>query len=345
MNLFNKTILLISPQEWNGLRVSKHHYAEELAKRGNRVFFLEPPGYKSGNVEVRPSGIDNLFIVRYNFLFGPKIRFHFRRLYDFLASIYIKRIRKKLGNLDVVWCFEPNLYSNLTLFKSELSIFHPVDAIDLEHQISVGKSADIIFSISNNILEKFRHINVPRFFINHGLSSHFMQEIVYKSDKNLRFAYIGNLSMKGIDQDSLYQVVTGFTNVSFHLYGNYKEKDNLVVSLLKQPNVEFLGRKSPMELATLLKKYSGFMLCYNPSLELNGGSNSHKILEYLSFGKVIVANKVLHYEQHRDLIQMSKFDDNSDYVHLFEETVKNLERYNTSQLIKMRRKLARVISL
>jgi len=35
-------VLLISPQHWGTMRVTKHHYAIELAKLGHEVFILEP---------------------------------------------------------------------------------------------------------------------------------------------------------------------------------------------------------------------------------------------------------------------------------------------------------------
>jgi hypothetical protein len=41
--LRNKTVLLISPERWGKMRVSKHHYAIELADRNCKVYFLEPP--------------------------------------------------------------------------------------------------------------------------------------------------------------------------------------------------------------------------------------------------------------------------------------------------------------
>ena len=35
-------VLLISPQHWGTMRVTKHHYAIELTKLGHEVLFLEP---------------------------------------------------------------------------------------------------------------------------------------------------------------------------------------------------------------------------------------------------------------------------------------------------------------
>ena len=37
------SILIISPEAWNGHFVSKHHYAVSLANRGYKVYFLNPP--------------------------------------------------------------------------------------------------------------------------------------------------------------------------------------------------------------------------------------------------------------------------------------------------------------
>ncbi|GAB1397072.1 hypothetical protein MASR1M65_18510 [Saprospiraceae bacterium] len=49
----NKTILIISQQEWGLMRISKHHYALELAKKGNKVFYLTAPDNNKWVVEGR----------------------------------------------------------------------------------------------------------------------------------------------------------------------------------------------------------------------------------------------------------------------------------------------------
>jgi len=37
--LRNKTIIILSPEKWGKMMLSKHHYAIELAGMGNIVFF------------------------------------------------------------------------------------------------------------------------------------------------------------------------------------------------------------------------------------------------------------------------------------------------------------------
>jgi hypothetical protein len=341
LRFVNKRILLISPQKWDGLKVSKHHYAEELARRGNQVYFLEPPE-ENLKLEINPSNVENVFIVKHGFSFNRKLRFHFRVLFDMLIKRHLKKINKKLRFFDFVWCFDSNLYSNLNWVNSKYKIYHPVDQIGTTSQVRIGNSSDIIFSVSNSILTYFKEANTPSFFINHGLSNYFHKDSNFVRSKKLRFAYIGNLMIRGLDRERIMEVIKMHPEIDFDFYGNYiiNSEDSFISFLKVQSNSHLKGTKTTVELALLLNEYTGFIICYNPDLELNNGSNSHKILEYLSFGKVIVANKILHYEQHRDLIQMSTYSDNSDFVELFHTTVSNLEKYNTRELFKKRRALA-----
>jgi len=42
----NKTIFILSPQPWGKMHISKHHYAIELAKKGNLIYYFNPPAKK-----------------------------------------------------------------------------------------------------------------------------------------------------------------------------------------------------------------------------------------------------------------------------------------------------------
>src|SRR5689334_19890320 len=53
--LHGRDILVISPQYWGGMWVSKHWIASELS-RHNRVLFVEPPTWVGGLVK-RPSSL------------------------------------------------------------------------------------------------------------------------------------------------------------------------------------------------------------------------------------------------------------------------------------------------
>ena len=121
-HLVNKNILLISPEPWGELMVSKHHYALELANR-NKVFFLNPPGHREGLGQVS----DNLVVVD----FVSKIR-GIRMLPQLLGAKLIARDLKILEDLvqvkfDIIWNFDPSRFFDLSAIKQVLRIAHIVD--------------------------------------------------------------------------------------------------------------------------------------------------------------------------------------------------------------------------
>ncbi len=61
--LNNKKILVISPESYDHIPVSKHHFSSVLAQLGNKVFFLNPPS--ETNRVVADEQYPNLFIVDY----------------------------------------------------------------------------------------------------------------------------------------------------------------------------------------------------------------------------------------------------------------------------------------
>jgi len=351
--LKEKIILLVSPQEWSDFYISKHNYAIELASLGNQVIFMNPPKKgKSIGGELIPTSFDCLNVLEYSTFFPSAIRFHSFFLYTLLVRIQLFTLRKKLpSKIDIVWCFEPNLFPKLNWFNAKYRIYHPVDFLTNKRQVNVGKTAHVIFSVADNILQLFDELSMPKYFVNHGLSEYYLNAKVNYSGINpqrpLKFAYIGSLFIPGLDRSSLKKVIERFNNVEFDFYGIYLREKNVshemqlfIDFLIDTPNVNLMGVVHPKELSIKLKEYDGFLVCYNPSKELNSGSNSHKMLEYLSLGKVIISSKIKTYEHLGDEILMSKKEDNSDYSSLFEFAVKNMEHLNSPELFEKRRNIS-----
>src|SRR5437868_2114015 len=145
-----KKILLISPQLWGKMFVAKHHYAVELARSGNQVYFLNPPAYKGKRFVQVEAATDypGLWIVNHGTFFPLMLRFRLRTLFDKLMKMHVKWLVKKLGgSFDVAWCFEPNLYMDLEWFNARKTIYHPVDELFYRYQFRPGKNADLILSV------------------------------------------------------------------------------------------------------------------------------------------------------------------------------------------------------
>ena len=59
MKLTDKVIFIISYENWGRMLMSKHHYAIELGKAGNKVYFINHPDKRQelrrGEVKVSPT--------------------------------------------------------------------------------------------------------------------------------------------------------------------------------------------------------------------------------------------------------------------------------------------------
>src|SRR5579862_3671957 len=96
--LAGKTILVISPQAWGDMLISKHHYALELARRGNQVYFLNPPDNDHWNlkgpdkrIQIRVSKVNpNLYLVDQLLYFPYLLKYHARGLYNLLIKRQIR---------------------------------------------------------------------------------------------------------------------------------------------------------------------------------------------------------------------------------------------------------------
>ena len=88
----NKVILVLSPQAWGKMMLAKHHYALELAKAGNTVYFLNPPDNDQWHIKKATERIKirqapenaNLWFIDQELYFPYVLKFHSRPVYNFL---------------------------------------------------------------------------------------------------------------------------------------------------------------------------------------------------------------------------------------------------------------------
>src|SRR5688500_879282 len=122
--LVNKTVLIISPEPWDHLAVSKHHYARTLLSNNNRVYFLNPPGQQ--NRLRNADEDDNVRVIDYSSYRGINKMPSFIR--DQINLILINRIKKLCAtDFDVVWSFDSFRFQNLDLWRTRRKIYHVVD--------------------------------------------------------------------------------------------------------------------------------------------------------------------------------------------------------------------------
>lgn len=336
MQLTKKTILILSPEPWGRSFVSKHHYAGLLAERGNRVYFAGPPDSATGvELVAEYPGLRTLH-------YKPLIRGVNRLPSGIRTFLNRRQIREILGMIgspiDVVWSFDPFRLQDLTLFGECVKIYHPVDLHTTPLEQQVARTADVIFSTAHKFLERLP-ADKPKHFINHGLAEHFLQpplEIDFTAaPSSVNVGYVGNLHYEHLDCQTLMRIVGDNTGCHFYFIGPFgpnnlsrsERNAQLVQWLRKQPNVTLLGPKPSKELPSYLAQMDMFLMCYTGNTMVAQTANPHKLLEYLSTGRVAVTHYIDEYRGHRDLVEM--VDSNTDLPRRFSEVVRNLNAFNS----------------
>lgn len=357
MQLTNKKILIISPQFWGKMLISKHHYAVELANRGNEVFFLNPPNANLvDEFMVDELDIDNLYIIHHKLNFSYKLKFRSEPIFHWFMQKHIHKLLKYLQrDFDVVWSFDlGNLYPFNLFPKRALKIFHPVDEPLNTTALKSGKNAQIIFSTTNEILNKYQKHKAPKYLINHGLKEIFLQaKNIAGNTKKIKVGFSGNLLRKDIDREIFLKIVSQNPNIEFHCWGSYNiQQSNIsgntdestkqfIRTLRATKNVYLHGVKITDELAKEYQQMDAFLICYKVINNKLIGENFHKTLEFMSTGKVIISNNFSFYRNQPTLVQMNnESKNNAELPDLFKTVIQQIENYNTTELSILRKKFA-----
>lgn len=352
----NRIILIISPQKWGDMKLSKHHYALELAKH-NKVYFLNPPNIGFFNIEVTSDlDITNLRIINYS---DWKLR-SFKNRIDWIYNMGFNLLFQKIldyidEQLDIVINFDNGVYFRyLDKVKDSVNIFFPVDKlIDTKINESV---VDVAFSISKNILDDVDLALEKKYLLNHGLSEAFYKnaqsllnnDFQEKTSNIFDVAYVGNLLIECLDRDTFIKLIINNANIQFHLFGNisHSYRINTNINFLSPRDEEFIeqlkacnnvilyGTVAPLKLIPYLNKMDIFLLLYKTS-EGYIMDNSHKIIEYLSFGKPIVSTYLSHYKN-SSLLLMSDKQYKLSPKNLFDNVVGNYSKYYVEEDFRKR---------
>jgi len=361
--LQRKNILILSPQNWGRMFVSKHHYAIELARLGNKVFFLDPPEQGASDlgssIEIKPlPDVENLFLIRHKLWFPYVLKFHAMPVFHLGMGWHLKKLLRAIGEpIDIIWSFDlGNLYPFKFFGDVGCRVFHPVDEPLIPQAIESARGADVIFSVTTEILEKYKKFGIPSHFINHGVSENFLVQA--PSDgaggDGVRIGFSGNLLRSDLDRDTFLQIVRENPAIRFECWGSYKEghsniggsadseTQKFMENLLAFHNVTLHGPVPSEKLALEIRRMDGFLICYDIQKDQSKGTNYHKVMEYISTGKVIISNNVTTYRQQPDLVQMVESrEDNHQLPALFRKVTGDLAYHNSPDLQARRIAFAR----
>ena len=345
MKLAEKNILIVSPESWDHIYVSKHHYARHLAARGNKVYFLNPAS-RRGNLSISDSSYGVSVIDYPGFMKG------LRYMPKFIRVRQVRRMWQKIQSLaqtkiDVIWSFDNSVFYDFdALPKRILKISHIVDLNQNFQFEKAVKSADISIAVTSIILNKMKSISSRSFLITHGLSipKNANETLDLVGNNKIKALYVGNLAMNHFDWHVVFQAVLQCPDVDFIFIGPGANEIDMQknvtaaykANVLSEKNCYFLGKKPSEEVLSYMKKADLLWISYQEKHHIDQ-TNSHKIMEYLYSGRPVVATYTADYDG-LDLISMSQR--NEDWPALLQHTIENLDSENTPEKITARKAFA-----
>lgn len=358
----SKCILIISPQAWGKMLISKHHYAIELAKMNYTVYFMNPPnrvnnlkGYSIEQIKEYP----NLYLINYHLPKSKLIDFlryrcKLTQIYDwYLLQLVKKILHQQQITLEQIWNFDPNLHGYLPKYTAKKKLFFTADIIEHISQTRAAKNIDVVVAVANELLIKFATTNNKLLLVNHGINQLYQQFATdnlqqlatttqaTNNNNRIQVGYIGNLLISCLYIDGLKKIIEENTDIDFHFWGSYDAKNNNVMGGFNQdlalqlktireqyPNAHFYGVKSAQDIIPHLNKIDAFIYINDSTKDLNGGANSHKILEYLTTGKVVIATHLSYYKS-LQLFPMIEKGAEATYPQFFKASIQQLATLNS----------------
>lgn len=303
----NKVIVIISPDDWNFIHLSKHHYAILLAKQ-NEVYFVNPPN--SGNEDFVDSNVKVINSYR-----------NIRGLNRLPSKVLIKEVMKfeinsilKIINkpLDIVWSFDSSRLYFLDLFKTNIRIAHLVDLSENFYLEELTSSSTISFATSDSIIDNIKKYQSKVFKIDHGFRKfEATQNLALPGCNSIKGVYVGNLNIKYIDWEIIKFISIEKPEIDFIFIGPHSDAlKEQIEAFNTNRNIYLLPKVKSDLIPSYLAAADFCLLVYKSKEYYQQLQNPHKIMQYLGSGKPIFAT-LTHEYIGKDLLFMIGHEENA----------------------------------
>ncbi len=350
----NKIILLISPEPWGTNFVSKHHYANYLAKN-NIVYFLNPPlGFSKrpfSNVKCRKKEVKPGLIVLDYVNLLPKLN----HLPKWIQSKTYKEQAKQIQSfinvkeLDIIWSFDPFRFYNQRNWSAKTTIYHTVDFHPkATYEKDIVLNSDHFFGVADLILKEHSSYR-NGILVSHAADIdgfHIDQNIQLPGRNKIRAIYTGNFH-KHINYNLLKQLITSHPECDFIMVGPTKNSnlssanqldDSTLKALRKLDNIFFIGSVKPSLLMAHLMKCDINLVLFKKENEIIHCS-PHKLMAYFYSSNITLSNFIhAHKDTSKEIIEMVNSE--QGILTKFSEIIDNLSYYNSASLKHKRRLFA-----
>lgn len=331
MKLEGKKIWIISPEVWGTIKLSKHHYAEQLAALGNDIVYIQSRESNAIHDKINVAHSEG---VRYRKLLPISIQ-------KKKEKSIIRRIANDTGGMpDVVWWFETSRFRFPELFENSIQIIHMVD-LNQCHNLENFENVSLGLGTTPYIIAALQQNGIDAHFLNHGTAITSPLQYTDSTSKELNVVYSGNLCIDLLDRELILSLCASFPMIEFTFVGPYGSKNDkfnnrpsrssirFVNKLESLPNTKLIGSKSGKEYQDVLRAADIFLIAYRLD-QRKQVSNPHKTMEMLSFGKTIITFPLDVYSEQKELMVVCQ--DHQEYLLKFEDVQRNIALYNRKEL-------------
>lgn len=334
-------IVCIGASDWKGPWGVLQQLMERFALN-NRVLFIEYQfnflnHFYSPKLFVEKSTIrKNLKEVSKNiFVFTPQYIIPFNYYFRFINKINQNILSQQINRLTALLVFDKYILwsavpSTIDLVKGlknvALFVYHCASDIDVEKidrfrkgktlmlEKEVIKNADIIFSHTEEILERYRSINSNIFYLASGVDYGYFRKIAenqIEEPKDIRVINKPRIGIVGHFDDYIYDIellegiVRRKSNHSFIFIGPLSKRSKKIETLKRFKNIYFIGYKNPKELPFYLKSVDVCLIPYR-TVGAAVTTSPLKCYEYLASGKPVVSSTIKDILKYENVVKISK---------------------------------------
>jgi len=295
-----KNFLIFSTADWSSKYwTNKQNVAQELAKKGHNVFYVESVGIRRPNISSKKDFLRASRKIFYSFKKNKKIgniqvisppiipfktqfKFFFKIYNNLLENKIIEVLKKEsIGEINII-TYHP--FFELNKLKSYINkiIYHCVDDLSSVEGIpknyfkiydkKLVKQADCIFTCCDDLYNKFKKLRKKVYFLKNAVSEDFLKKSrkKYKIPNELKkikkpiFGFHGVISDFKLNLKIYLKIIIENKDCNFLFIGEEYElnKERYFEKIIKKKNVLFLNYKKYLQLPKYLKYIDFGLLIY-----------------------------------------------------------------------------------